>query len=271
MRGAGTWLWLSIGAACLAVVGNIVALSDRTIYASLAPVFLPQARAQDVANLAVVVPGWLIVAALALRGSTRGYLLWLGVLTFTVYNYVIYTFAVPFGPLFLLWVAVLGMSFYALIGGALAVDHQAVAASCTSWRATTVVAWLLIVIALLFGLLWLSEDVPAVLSGTRPQSVSDMALPTNPVHVLDLGFFLPAAMATGALLLRRRAFAYTLAPAFLVFLILTGVPILLTPVVQAARGAPATWGIVGPIGTLTVALAVVLAWLLATIRPARPS
>ena len=270
-KARGTWLWLSIAAACLAVAGNVVALSDRSIYAGLTRVFLPQALAQDIANLAVVAPAWLLLAALALRGSMRAYLLWLGVLTFTVYNYVIYTFAVPFGPLFLLWVAVLGISVFALIGGALAVDHQAVAASFASRRATTVVAWLLIVIALLFGLLWLSEDVPALVSGTRPRSVSDMNLPTNPVHVLDLAFFLPAAVATGVQLLRRRPFAHTLAPAFLVFLVLTGVPILLTPVVQAAGGAPAAWSIVGPIGTLTVALSAVLAWLLATVRPPQPS
>jgi len=42
----------------------------------------------------------LIAAALALRGSVRSYLVWLGVLTFTIYNYVIYTFSVPFGLLF---------------------------------------------------------------------------------------------------------------------------------------------------------------------------
>ena len=93
-----------------------------------------------------------------------------------------------------------------------------------------------------------------------------MALPTNPVHILDLGFFLPAVIATGVLLLRRAPFAYTLAPAFIVFLILTGVPILLTPVVQAARGETAAWGVVVPIGTLAVTLLGLLVWLLSTIR-----
>ena len=65
---------------------------------------------------------------------------------------------------------------------------------------------------------------------------------------------------------QRRPFAYTLAPALIVFLILTGVPILVTPVVQAVRGETATWGVVGPIGTLTVALLGLLAWLLSTIQ-----
>jgi hypothetical protein len=264
-RAAG-WLWLSIAAAIVAAVGSVIGLAVERIYAGLTPAFLPQAIAQDIANLAVAAPAMIILAALALRGSLRAYLLWLGVLAFTVYNYVIYTFSILFGPLFLLWVAVLGLCLYALIGGVTAVDHRAVAACYASQRAVAVVAWFLIVIAVLFGLLWLSEDVPALLAGARPQSVIDMALPTNPVHILDLGFFLPAVIATGVLLLKRRPLAYTVAPAFIVFLILTGVPILITPLVQVVRGETAHWGVVVPIGLLTVVLLGLLIWLLSTMR-----
>jgi hypothetical protein len=265
--GGAFWLWLSIAAAVLAVAGSLIGLSVPAIYASLTPVFLPQALAQDIANLAIISPAWLILAALALRGSLRAYLLWLGVLTFTVYNYVIYTFSIPFGPLFLIWVAVFGMSLFALIGGVAVADHRAVQSAYTSRRAVTVVAWFLIVVAILFGMLWLSEDLPALLSGAKPQSVIDMALPTNPVHILDLAFFLPAVIATGVMLLKSKPLAYTLAPAFIVFLILTGIPILLTPVVQAARGEIGAWGVVAPIGTLTIILFGLLAWLLSSIRP----
>jgi hypothetical protein len=262
------WLWLSIAAALLAMAGSVLGLIVRPIYAGLTPAFLPQALAQDVANLALASPALLILAALALRGSLRAYLLWLGVLTFTVYNYVIYAFSIPFGSLFLLWVAVLGMCIYALIGGVTALDHRAVAAHFRSQRAVGVVAWVLIATAILFGLLWLSEDVPALLAGVRPQSLVDLALPTNPVHILDLAFFLPAVIAAGVMLLKRRPFAYTVAPAFLVFLILTGVPILLTPVVQTVRGWAADWSVVGPIGALTAILFGVLAWLMSTVSEA---
>lgn len=263
---ARIWLWLSIAAALLAMVGSLIGLSVDSIYASLTAAFLPQALAQDIANLLIASPALLILAALALRGSLRAYLLWLGVVTFTVYNYVIYTFSIPFGPLFLVWVAVLGLCIYAVIGGVTAVDHRSVMARYTSRQAVITVAWFLVITAVLFGLLWLSEDVPALLAGDRPQSTIDIGLPTNPVHILDLAFFLPAAIATGVLLLKRVPLAFTLAPALLVFLILTGLPILITPVVQATRGDQAGWGVVFPIGALTILLLGVLAWLLSTIR-----
>lgn len=264
--GATTWLWLSVGAALLAIAGSVTSLAVRSIYAGLTPVFLPQALAQDIVNLAIAAPALLILAGLALGGSLRAYLLWLGVLTFTVYNYVIYAFSIPFGPLFLPWVGVLGLCLFALIGGVVAVDHDRVAESFANRRAVVVVAWSLIVVAVLFCLLWLSEDVPALLAGSVPQSVRDMAVPTNPVHVLDLAFFLPAVLVTGVQLLRRRAFAFTVAPAFIVFLILTGMPILVTPFVQAARGETAAWGVLVPIGALTVAMIGLLTWLLTSMR-----
>jgi heme/copper-type cytochrome/quinol oxidase subunit 2 len=264
--GNAAWLWLSIAAALLAIAGSVIGLSVPSIYARLTPAFLPQAIAQDIANLALASPAILILAVLGLQGSLRAYLLWLGVLIFTVYNYVIYTFSVPFGLLFPLWVVVLGMCIYALIGGVASADHRAIQASYTSRRAVVVIAWVLIVVAILFGLLWLSEDVPALLKGTSPQSVVDMALPTNPVHILDLAFFLPAVIASGVLLLQRKPLGYTLAPAFIVFLILTGVPILITPAVQTLRGETAAWGVVVPIGALTLLLLGLLVWLLSTIR-----
>ena len=264
--GASLWLWLSFAAVLLAVTGNIIGLFDDRIYAKLTPVFLPQALAQDIANLAIIFPLWLILATLALRASLRAYLLWLGVLAFTVDNYVIYTFSVPFGLLFLLWVTVFGLSLYVLIVGISSADHDFVKSSFTSQRATAIVAWFMLITAVLFGLLWLSEHVPALLSGNTPQSVVDMAIPTNPVHILDLGFFLPAVIITSIMLLKQKPLAYTLAPAFIVFLILTGIPILITPMVQSTRGETAAWGVIVPIGTLTILLLGLLAWLLSTIH-----
>jgi hypothetical protein len=265
-QGTRVWLWLSIVAALAAVAGNIVGLVVPSIYAALTPAFLPQALAQDVADLAIGAPALLLTAALALRGSLRAYLLWLGVVTFTVYNYVIYAFSVPFGPLFLPWVAILGLSIYALIGGVAMVRHEVIQTRFVNRRKAQVVGWFLIVVAVLFAFLWLSEDVPALMAAATPKSVVEMGVPTNPVHVLDLAFFLPAVAVSGALLLKRVPLAHTLAPSFVVFLILTGIPILLTPVVQTARGEAASWGVVVPIGTLTLVLVCLLTWFMESIR-----
>ena len=72
---------------------------------------------------------------------------------------------------------------------------------------------------------WVSRPRPARSVGRRRHRVSAGPHP-----------------ATGVLLLKRRPLAYTVAPAFIVFLILTGVPILITPVVQVVRGETAQLG-----------------------------
>jgi hypothetical protein len=261
------WVWISVAAALVAVLGNIVGLVVPAIYARLTPAFAAQAHAQDAANLALVAPAWVVLAVLTLRGSTRARLLWLGVLLFTVYNYVIYTLSVPFGPLFLLWVAVLGLSFYSLLGGVLTTDQRQAAACLQNRLASRVAGWALVIVAALFAALWLSEDVPALLSGSIPASVIELGIPTNVVHVLDLAFFLPGAAVCGILLLKGRSTGYLFAPAFLVFLLLTGVPILMTPIIQSARGEQAARGLIGPIGILSLLLLGLLSWLLAPTHP----
>ncbi len=126
---AVVWLRLSVTAALLAAAGNIYALFDlEGVYGRETSAFVDQAMAQDAVDLVVVSPAIAVLAFLALRGSLRAYLTWLGAVAFTTYNYVVYTLSVHVGPLFLVWVAVLGLSAFSLIGGLAALDARAVAA-----------------------------------------------------------------------------------------------------------------------------------------------
>jgi len=129
--------------------------------------FVDQAIAQDLVNLVVAGPATVLLAWLARRGSVRADLLWIGVLTFTVYNYVSYTMAIHVGSLFLAWVAVLSLTFLSLVGGLRAVRPPAVAATLAG-APRRLVGWYLIVIAAVFTMLRLSDIVPAVLAGRPP-------------------------------------------------------------------------------------------------------
>jgi hypothetical protein len=94
----------------------------------------------------------------------------------------------------------------------------------------------LIGVAILFALLWLSEDVPAVLRGVAPASLAEAGLPTNPVHVLDLAIVLPAMLWSGVVLLRRRVLGAGVAAALLAFTILMLVAIGGMALVMRLRG-----------------------------------
>lgn len=264
------WFWLGTTAALLAGVGSVVGLVPAAgIYGRETTALADAATAQDLVNLLLVAPLLVILGRQASTGHLASFLVWLGCLAFTVYNYAIYAFAISFGPLFLLWVAVLGLSTFALIGGIATADMAAIKRRFAH-RSGRGPAWLLLALAALFTLLWLSEIVPDALSGAPSRSASAWQVPTNPVHVLDLAFFLPAAATSGSLLLRRHRLGYTTAPGQFTWLALTCLPIMVTPMVADARGHQPDWTVTVPIAAILLASLGALARLLRHPRTETP-
>lgn len=209
------WLWLSLPIAVLAVAGSLVGILVGGIYARETANWAGQSVGQDIANL-FLYPLLLGLAFLAARGSLRAYLAWTGLLVYSAYTYAIYAFAGHFGPLFLLYVALLGLSVYALIGSLTSVDAERVKASFRQVTSVRQTAWVLSVLVLVFLCLWLSADIPAILRNAPPRELRDSGILTNPVHVLDLSLFLPGLALAAAFLFRRRALGFVLAPVLLV-------------------------------------------------------
>jgi hypothetical protein len=202
------------------------------------PNLTAQAVGQDAVTLAVALPTLAVSGFLASRGSQRARLVWLGGLIYTVYTYVGYAFSVRFNPLFLVYVALLGCSTYALIGGLVATDMVAIKAAFTERTPVRPVSIFLGVLAVLFYLLWLSDALPASLSGNPSQSLIDAGTPTNFVHVLDMAWMLPAAIIAAVSLWRAKPLGYTLAGAVLTFLVLLALAVLSMAVVMARAGQP---------------------------------
>lgn len=214
-----------------------------SVYSRETKNFAAQGVGQDIANL-IAYPILLLLAWAAGRESVRAYLAWLGVLVFSVYSYAIYAFDVRFNALFLVYVAVLGLSIYALIGGLAAVDPVRVKAAFGSRAPVRSTCIVLVVVAAMFYIQWLSEDIPAILEGRTLQSVLDAGLPTSPVHVLDMAVLLPAVLVTGVLLSKRRAWGFVLAPVLLTALILLAVGIVtLMAVLQVRDVSGGSWAI----------------------------
>ncbi len=160
-----------------------------------------------------------------------------------MYAYVIYAFDVHFNSLFLVYVAILGLSFYALVGSVIHLHLDRLQSSFSANTKARPVSIFLLLLGVVFYLLWLSEDIPALLTGKIPQSVTVASLPTNPVHVLDLGLYLPSMLITAMLLWRRKLLGYLLAGPFLVFSILTGTAILVIFLAMSSKGMPTSFGV----------------------------
>ncbi|HXZ04187.1 MAG TPA: hypothetical protein VEH81_05095 [Ktedonobacteraceae bacterium] len=237
MKISKTSQWLSVLLVFLVLIASSAGLFLKGTYARETTSYALQSVGQDIENI-VAAATLLLAVYFASKGSLKAFLVWMGVLLALIYSYVIYAFAVHFNSLFLVYVAILGLSFYTLVGSLMHLRLEDLQPCFVANTKARLVSVFLLVIAILFYLQWLSEDIPALLAGKVPQSVVENGLLTNPVHVLDMGLLLPAMVITAMLLWRRKLLGYILAIPLLVFSVLTGIGILAIFVAMSLKGIP---------------------------------
>lgn len=259
-------LWLSVLIVVLALAATLAGLLSPSIYRDPA-VLLPQNLGTDVVTLCLGVPLLGFTAAAMRRGSLRARLLWLGALGYMVYAYSMYAISVRWNQLFLVYVALFGLSFFALIIGLVRTDAERVRAGVAGRPAVRPVAVYLILIAVIVAALWLAEEVRALLNGTVPPSVVQFESPTNIVHVFDLGLVLPALVLAAVMLLRDRSWGYVLAGMLLVKAATIGLWVVAMIWFSARRGFGAPAAYTGFFVLLTIIGIVLAGWFLAGLAP----
>jgi hypothetical protein len=218
------WLWLTLPITILVATTSAIGLCVPGFYRD-PPGWAIQVIAQDFVDLAVVLPVLVSSSVLVVQGSQRAHLVWLGTLSYLIYTFVIYTFAVAHNALFLVYVAVFACSLWAFIAGLTRMQGRARGTVCTRRLPVKTVSSSLIIQATLFYLLWLSDEITAVVAGRLPQSLHDTGLLTNPVHVLDMAVLLPALVLSGIWLWRKQAIGYGVVAVLLVNLVFQGIGI----------------------------------------------
>ncbi|MGA8048054.1 MAG: hypothetical protein WCA30_17490 [Dermatophilaceae bacterium] len=218
----------------LVVVSSLAGLLDPRVYDQETENWTTQAWGQDLGNLLAVAV--LLAAALRYRGgSHRAGLVWLGTLMYLIYAFIVYAMAVHLNYLFLVYVAVLGLSAWAVIFHVS--DLRARTTAYPHGRPRTVAAGVLVATGVLFAALWLSELVPALLTDSVPASLTEAGLRVNPIHVIDLSVVLPGFIISGVAALKDREHGlFWLAP-WLVFSVLMGTSIVAAMLLMMASGA----------------------------------
>lgn len=169
-------------------------------------------NAQGTALVIVIVAIPVLVASmiLAVRGSWRAQILWLGTLGYILYNAVIFAFAVAFNPLFLLYVASLSLSLWSIVVLLIRVNVDEMRTRFASTMPVRMFAVYVIVVSALFFVTWMRQIVPAMFESAAPVFLQGTNLLTSPVHVLDLGFALPLSVLGAVWLWQRKSWGYLL-------------------------------------------------------------
>ena len=165
-------------------------------------------QGNDVVTLFIAVPLLLAAVFLTIRGSQRARLVWLGLLMYMLYNYVFYLYGTAFNVLFLVYVALLTLSIYALIFGMATLDVRELAGQ---FRPRTPARWIsgfMLFFAVLLGGVWIAQSLQFVATGQVPQDVLQTGHPTAVVYATDLTLLMPALVLGAVLLWQRRAWGY---------------------------------------------------------------
>ena len=157
----------------------------------------------DVVNLVIGIPVLVGVSALICRGRLTGLLALPGALLFVLYNYAIYVLAMPFGAVYVSYLALIGLSASALLHFVVIIDRGAVRQRLKDRvRERTAGA-----ILAGFGSLFLLHAIGGFLRDAMNHA--SVSRPDVGVNIADL-LLAPAWIAGGIFLYRRRAFGYVI-------------------------------------------------------------
>lgn len=177
---------------------------------------IPQARGQDLVTLVIAAPLLLGSLIAARRRSLAAMLIWIGTLGYVLYTYAMYSYTAYFNPLFLVYVALLSASLFALVDLLIHLDSQRLGDGVRSLMLTRAAAAFLALVGLLFLFAWLGQVVPATLRGTVPDAVTLAKTPTSAVYVQDLAVMIPLLLLAAVWLWQRRTWGYALGLSLLV-------------------------------------------------------
>jgi len=244
--------FLSVPLAILTAIASYAGIFIESTYVRENTFYAAQGIGQDIVNLFIVVPILLIAAVFSWRNSKLGLLIWSGAVFYLAYSYTIYCFGLHFNNLFIAYCLILGLSFYSLMYFVIISLNQNVSewfAKEVSIKSTGI---FLIVIAVLFYFIWLSEIIPAILKNATPRSIIESGLLINPVHVLDIAICLPALIITGIALMKKKNIGFLLAPTMMIFCIFMALAIGAMVFVMKAKRLEANLNLTIVFGLITL-------------------
>ena len=165
----------------------------------------------DAVTLFLAVP--ILVASLyfSARGSFKAQLIWMGALDYMLYNYAFYLFGASFNAFFLIYVALLGLSIFALIFGLMNLDVNRIR---QQFRERTPVKWIggyFLFVAFGLSAVYLMQSVGFIFTGQLPSIVTISEHPTSIVFASDLTLLVPWFVVGALWLMKRQPWGFVIA------------------------------------------------------------
>jgi hypothetical protein len=208
-----------------------------------------QQQGNDVVTLFVALPLLAVSSWMTFRGSLRGRLLLTGTIGFFLYTYLSMCMLTAFNALFLVYVAIFGLSLYAFILCMMSFNLETLPRHFSDRLPRGWIAALLFIIGAFLALTWLGRVLSPLMLGTPP--LLDNGI-TMVIQAMDLSLVIPLAVLSGILLLHRSAWGYLLTSVFVLKTIALGLAVSAMVVNMTLAGTPEGAGIAIPFILITV-------------------
>jgi hypothetical protein len=220
-------------------------------------------RGQDMVMLVLGVP--LLVASILLyrRGSLAGGLLLMGALGYVLYVYATMALGAAYNNLYLVYVAIFGVSFFAFVMAFTAFDRESLWVRVSTRLPHRLIAIYMIACGLLTTIVWLDPILTGLIQNQPPKLLDSYA--TMVTYALDLALITPGCFLAGWLILRRSSLGYFIAFPLLILIVMLLPTIILNTVLQSAAGIVFTPAeVIGPISGFVV-LGLLAVWIVVLI------
>jgi hypothetical protein len=216
-------IWFSVPIIIFSLISCCLGIfQSNTIYARENLSYKTQAIGQDLVTLIIVLPVFVISMYAAYKKNALGILYWAGCLFYYLYTYLIYSFGLHFNRLILIYCVLLGLSVYGFMYFLFYYTRK-IKIGTINIKYTAVY---LFIIAGIFYMLWLSEEIPSIINNTIPKSVKEADIMINPVHIVDISLCLPFLILTGVLIQKKKQIGYMFAIVAMFFSILLSLAII---------------------------------------------
>ena len=196
-------LWLSV--AFLSLIAALVGVFNQDVYSTvLRSDLLPGTISQDFVT--ILAGATLLFLSLKTdQKDTKKQIVILSLLAYIFYGYGIYVIERMYNGLYLLYMAIFSLSFWALIYSLLSIDKDALKnIQAANWL-RNLSAGFLIFTAFLFYFLWTSQLLPLMRTGEKIDFLYS-------IYILDMVFVLPAILISATLVIKRNPLGLVFAP-----------------------------------------------------------
>lgn len=224
--------------ACLAVTAALIGVMNQNVYSNVAgPEIDSGIFSQDLMTIGLSI--LLLFWAIRLNNlHSIQHVLGIGVLGYLWYGYGIYVIERLYTPLYLLYMAIFGLAFYAIVYSVATLDREHLQRVRVPKPVRVAAVGFALFIPALFYPLWISRLLPLMHTGQKPEFL-------YAIYILDCCFELPAFLIIAVMAARKQGFGMFLLPVVLVkgFTILT--PVALSGLLAPLYNQPLKPGEIG--------------------------